>query len=368
MQSENRSKRSSSYDVQKIFETAGASKNETDCERLNVRDLAIKCSWSLFLRKKIITFCLLRYQRSFYKELSKCFQEVWTQETALSCELWQLDNKCNLQWSNHCLPVLSATQKMTLSTHFHESPITSFYTHLYEMLFKLIYEYWENERKSFAFFKSHQQESKSYFDSSFRCSSSNIEKCEKFFYINKPRGIEKQHQRCSINERIQKLDYNYKCLLVERNVIYCRKIKVNPIINNYAEQYGRYHLMLLSVVNHKKIQFDTKILWHYQLQATKHQLVNNESCHKTQNGIETTSNHKLKPAKQYHNDDCYLKSEEYAECYQPFYRRVRYNDSLKKQFNVLLFLVIICIQLLTASSSVHNLKYSTNIVKTKYGK
>jgi hypothetical protein len=37
--------------------------------------------------------------------------------------------------------------------------------------------------------------------------------------------------------------------------------------------------------------------------------------------------------------------------------------------NAILFLIILCIPLLTtaAASSVHNLKYSTNVVKTKYG-
>lgn len=40
---------------------------------------------------------------------------------------------------------------------------------------------------------------------------------------------------------------------------------------------------------------------------------------------------------------------------------------LKNHSNAIVFLLILCIPIITVHASVHNIKYSTNIVKTKYG-
>lgn len=117
-----------------------------------------------------------------------------------------------------------------------------------------------------------------------------------------------------------------------------------------------------------------------------------DNCHTThsiENGISTlgTSNHKLKmsqsdndvynhhhqPSQQKEQHQTHKTDEEsvkYSNCFQHLHRPAfRSNDGAKSHLNAILFLVILCIPLLTstAASNVHNLKYSTNVVKTKYG-
>jgi hypothetical protein len=116
-----------------------------------------------------------------------------------------------------------------------------------------------------------------------------------------------------------------------------------------------------------------------------HSIIN--KCHAIifliQNDISTkaTSNHKLKALRNSycntHPKHQHDRNEKFSNCFQHVRRLQRSNTTtalrssdsvLKNHLNALLFFIIFCIPLLTSSaSSVHNLKYSTNIVKTKYG-
>lgn len=105
------------------------------------------------------------------------------------------------------------------------------------------------------------------------------------------------------------------------------------------------------------------LLAHNQIACQSHYLLlllafcasdNSHATLSIENGI-STSNHKLKMSPTTHQRHKHRRSS---------------NDSVKSHLNAILFLIILCIPLLTttvAASSVHNLKYSTNVVKTKYG-
>lgn len=90
-----------------------------------------------------------------------------------------------------------------------------------------------------------------------------------------------------------------------------------------------------------------------------------------ENAISTlgTSNHKLKMS-QSDNDVCHrqkLQHQKLKKKRKHLQRPTfRFNDSVKSHLNAILFLVILCIPILT-TANIHNLKYSTNVVKTKYG-
>lgn len=103
-----------------------------------------------------------------------------------------------------------------------------------------------------------------------------------------------------------------------------------------------------------------------------------ENCHVTlliENKMSTltTSNHKLKVEHHNSNTCDYFQHhkrnesegvKEYPALHRP---SSVYDTSMKHYLNAVLFFIILCIPLLTTASSTHNLKYSTNVVKTKYG-
>ena len=129
---------------------------------------------------------------------------------------------------------------------------------------------------------------------------------------------------------------------------------------------------------------------HEHIECNRHQikLQNPNIQHVIDNNISTltTSNHKLK-AKENNSENCnhhhnhhhhhqhqqnhhhhqqqqkqqhhQLPNEKCSNYHQHFYRTTF-------RFNTIIILIILCIPIITASS-VHNLRYSTNIVKTKYG-
>jgi hypothetical protein len=87
-----------------------------------------------------------------------------------------------------------------------------------------------------------------------------------------------------------------------------------------------------------------------------------------ENAISTlgTSNHKLKVS-QSDNDVCHRQKLQHQKVKKKRRRPTfRFNDSVKSHLNAILFLAMLCIPILT-TANVHNLKYSTNVVKTKYG-
>lgn len=131
---------------------------------------------------------------------------------------------------------------------------------------------------------------------------------------------------------------------------------------------------------------------HKHIECNRHQmkLQNTNIHHVIDNNILTltTSNHKLK-AKENNSDNCNLHqhhSHQHHHHHHHHHHEQLNHQQQKQQhhqlpnerctnqhfyrttfrFNAIIILIILCIPIITASS-VHNLRYSTNIVKTKYG-
>lgn len=389
-------------DVQKVSATTDSSKNEGHCERLDVVsrkymyfevssslyevNLHQNHNWSLLPLKKIISYMLAPSflgQKRFYIVLSKCFHDVWIERiSTLSYRVWQLNDKSNFQWSEYshksltisryfvvCLSLQSSKNKTTLSTHYHKSSMTSFYTNPCEVLLNSICDYCNKETINYNIIWNQQQESKYDRIFMFRDLSTNNKTCEMFFITNELYGIENSYHRRLTNVRHQKLNFIHGILLIKLHVMCCCTCyEISDHIVRYVE-----HWILLQLVAHNQIIFhDVKVSWHHQRHQyeMKIQLTDDKSCREIENGtssLATTSNHKLKPIAQNDNDTCHQENEKFSKCYQQFHRTFRSNDSVKSHLNAILFLIILCIPLLTSASGVHNLKYSTNIVKTKYG-
>lgn len=136
----------------------------------------------------------------------------------------------------------------------------------------------------------------------------------------------------------------YGILLIQRHLNY-----------EFSDNHHEHRILLLA---HNQTTTDVTSLCqsHYLLLLLAF-YSSGDNCHATlsiENGI-STSNHKLKMSPTTHQRNRHRRSS---------------NDSVKSHLNAILFLIILCIPLLTTAataSSVHNLKYSTNVVKTKYG-
>lgn len=136
----------------------------------------------------------------------------------------------------------------------------------------------------------------------------------------------------------------YGILLIQRHLNY-----------EFSDNHHEHRILLLA---HNQIADVTSPCQsHYLLLLLAFYSSVDNNCHATlsiENGI-STSNHKLKMSPTTHQRHRHRRSS---------------NDSVKSHLNAILFLIILCIPLLTTTataSSVHNLKYSTNVVKTKYG-
>jgi hypothetical protein len=135
----------------------------------------------------------------------------------------------------------------------------------------------------------------------------------------------------------------YGILLIQRHLNY-----------EFRDNHHEHRILLLA---HNQITDVTSPSCHYLLLLLAF-YSSGDNCHATlsiENGI-STSNHKLKMSPTTHQ--------------RHRHRRSNSNDSVKSHLNAILFLIILCIPLLTTTataSNVHNLKYSTNVVKTKYG-
>lgn len=354
MQSETNLKNSGLYyickhNVQKIYEATNASKNEGYCGWLNVGNrrcihykvtsslyityLIINCNRSLlFLEKRTISI-LWGFQKNFDDVF--CFSGVWTQQAStLCCKLRQLEYKLHLQWLRYNLSIHPTQQDTMFSTHVYDSSMPRFYTNVA---------------------RDHEYTSESCNDFTYRILSSYCETLKKILS-----EIEKRHKKC--------LTFN-RCLFIKHLVICSSKKEIHDRISYYAEHYARHNL---SVATNKITLFNIRISWNRPLhqQEMNDELATEKKCCKIRNGIASfgkTSNHKLKPMKEFYKATVNPESVRHRKCNQQFSCRSRSENIIKIQWRALLFLIIMCIQQLTVASSVHNLKYSTNIVKTKYG-
>lgn len=183
---------------------------------------------------------------------------------------------------------------------------------------------------------------------------------------------------------LRTLNFFYGILLIQRHLILCNNYEFS---NNECERINNLvirHQILRHLLAHNQIVLYITSICHYSFILKFY--TTDRSTLSIENGIAaitTTSNHKLKMS-QDDNDNCYHQqhhpnshhnvneNEKFSNCFQHFPHRPAFrcsNDSVKSHLNAILFLIILCIPLLTtaAASSVHNLKYSTNVVKTKYG-
>lgn len=237
---------------------------------------------------------------------------------------------------------------------------TNFYRKLYKILWNLFYEYFNNETNCHhPLCRHHQHKEDAFCDLSTKnkcCGSRNL-----LLLISEMSGIDhhSQQQHRPVDLKLRSLNLLYGILLIQRLVMY-------EFSDNHRVKHCIFSVRLLV---HNRTLLHVTATWHRQ-SHTKFQLPDDKSCHDIENGISTlatTSNHKLKATVESDNDACHQESEKLSNCYQHFHRAFRSNDSVKSHLNAILFLIILCIPLLTAASSVHNLKYSSNVVKTKYG-
>lgn len=390
-------------DVQKVSETTDSSKNEDRCERLDVVsrkymyfevssslydvNLHLNHNWSLLSLKNLVMHLLAPsfltgLKRIFCTVFSKFFHDVWIQLLSkLPYKVWQHEYESSFQWSEfsnkvlaitrylvECLPLQSSKRKTKLSSRYRNNSMTSFYTILYEILLQVLYDHCKTKTNGYNFFWEQQQESSYPKILVFRDLSTNNKTCEMFIITNELYGIESSYHRCLTN--VRRRDFIYGILIVKLNVMCCGEGHTCFKISDYTENVEHYLLLQLAAHN-QVIVYDVKVLRYHQRHQheMKFQLSKDKSCHEIENGISslaTTSNHKLKTTTKNDNDTCHHESEKFSKCYQQFQRAFR-SDSGKSHLNAILFLIILCVPLFTTASGVHNLKYSTNIVKTKYG-
>jgi hypothetical protein len=257
---------------------------------------------------------------------------------------------------------------------------SNFYIKLYKVLLNLFYEYFNNKTNC------HHPNHKIYFNpqssiNTFCDLSTNSKSCGNrniLFVINDMSGIEHRHQqhhrfvvRSSLHVKLRTLNILYGILLIQRHMMCNNSYEFSD--NHHNANYNVKQHILLQLLAHNQMILYVTATWHYHRQhhhQMEFQMPDDKSCHEIENAISTlatTSNHKLKATAPNDNDTCHQESEKFSNCYQQFHRAFRSNDSVKSHLNAILFLIILCIPLLTAASSVHNLKYSTNVVKTKYG-
>lgn len=276
--------------------------------------------------------------------------------------------------------------------HHHSESTTNFYTKLYKLLLNLFHECFNNKANCHhpcwnpnqyqqqehhkVFLNPHSSNGSSRSVNMFCDLSTNCRAGgggNMLFLINAMIGFEHHHQRhvdrLPFHVKLCTLSIIYRILLIQRHVMGNNSYEFSDNQNVDVKHY-----VLLQVLAHNQMIFCVTATWEQKYQHHKHemkfQMPDDKSCHEIENGISTlatTSNHKLKTTAPNDNDTCRHKSEKFSNCYQQFYRTFRSNDSVKSHLNAILFLIILCIPLLTAASSVHNLKYSTNVVKTKYG-
>lgn len=367
-----------------------------------------KSNCSFLIKYLLVNWFLLSYGKRFYFILSKCFQSCCERKppptslhqheqtsTALIYVVHQLvieNNQRRMEPAHKSLMIDKSFIPLLLhSTTHHQHPkSTNFYMKLYKILLNLFYESFNNKMNCHPpsrYHHHHQPLNKICLNplssinmfcdlstNSKACGSRNI-----LFLINETSGIEhhqRQHHRyvvrSSLHIKLRTLNFLYRILLIQRHVMCNNSYEFS---DNHNMNGNVKHYILLHLLTHDQMILCVTATWQCYVHQRQHhemkfQMPDDKSCHEIENGISTlatTSNHKLKATAQDDDDTCRHESEKFSNCYQQFYRTFRSNDSVKSHLNAILFLIILCIPLLTAASSVHNLKYSTNVVKTKYG-
>lgn len=389
--------------VQKVSETTHARENEIclDVSHENVyiqvssyrRDLHRKhYKWSLCSIDKFKSNCsfLIKYLlvNSFLSRLWENFHRSTEQksqrENAIHCYSVQaIDLDENIQWcwmepSHKSLMI--DKNFILLLMHFtashrqqQSSRSTNFYIKLYKVLLNFFYDYFNNIRTNCHHHHPHkiylhpQSSINTFCDLSTNSKSRNI-----LFVIDELSGIEHHRPhvvRSSLHVKLRTLNFLYGILLIQRHVMCNNSYEFSDNHHNVKQ-----HILLQLLAHNQMILYVTTTWNYHRLHHHHHpmqfQMPDDKSCHEIENAISTlatTSNHKLKTTTPNDNDTCHQENEKFSNCYQQFHRTFRSNDSVKSHLNAILFLIILCIPLLTAASSVHNLKYSTNVVKTKYG-
>lgn len=366
-----------------------------------------KSNCSFLIKYLLVNTFLLSCERRLRFILTKCFhRQIDGQQaaplqnqhrSALSYGVLQLvieNHHRRMEESHKSLMIDKSIVFFTLHSstnhHFNNSS-TNFYIKLYKILLNLFYDYFNIKTNCHHLwrYQQHQQQHPEHHKIYFNPRSSVNTFCDLstnsksgssvLFAINEMmNGMEHQHSqhhryldRSSLHVKLRTLNFLYRILLIQRHVM-CTDSYEFSDTHNVNVNGNVKHYILFQTLAHNQMILHVSATWLQQqsLRGIHFQMSDDKSCPEIENGIltlETTSNHKLKTAAKNDNDDCHHDREKFSNCYQQFHRAFRSNDSVKSHLNAILFLIILCIPLLTAASSVHNLKYSTNVVKTKYG-
>jgi hypothetical protein len=349
-----------------------------------------KSNCSFLIKYLLVNSFLLSFGRRLWEKFHRLPERKSQQESAIHCYSAQALNldehihRCRIEPTHKSLMIdksfILLLMHFTVSHRQHSSRSTSFHIKLYKVLLNFFYEYFNNKTNC------HHHHQKVYLNpqssiNTFCDLSTNSKNRNILFIIYGLSGIEhhRPHQQqqqihhrfvvrsSSLHVKLRTLNFLYGILLIQRHVM----------CNNSYEFSDNHHNVkqhiLLQLLAHNQMILYVTTTWNYH--RTHHhqmqfQMPDDKSCHEIENAISTlatTSNHKLKATAPNDNDTCHQESEKFSNCYQQFHRTFRSNDSVKSHLNAILFLIILCIPLLTAASNVHNLKYSTNVVKTKYG-
>lgn len=398
--------------VQKIFEATDACQNE-NCNSVILNDksseiMCIKVSnsrdlhkyhseWSLcsidkFIKYLFVNWFLLSYGKRIHFIISKCFHHCYGQKQQPSLhqehtrtlfygvqQLVTENNHHHRMEQSHEILTIDKSFILYLLLHSRTHQLFKsaiFYTKLYKVLLNLFYEHFNSKSSNWHHCHNCHQSNKiclnpkrSFINMICDLSTNRTTSCDSrniLFILNEIRGFEhhQQYHRCLVST----LNFLFGFSLIQRHEAFndSYEFSDNHNVNCSVTQF----LLLQLLAPIQMVTLSMSATWHHFHHQMKIQMPDGKSCHEIENGISTlatTSNHKLKATTQNDNDTCHHESEIFSNCYQQFHRTFRCNDSVKSHLNAILFLIILCIPLLTAASSVHNLKYSANVVKTKYG-
>lgn len=190
--------------------------------------------------------------------------------------------------------------------------------------------------------------------------------------IESQRGESQTLATDKLRTSLRTLNFFYGILLIQRHLLICNNYEFSSNQTTCCERMRHQFLRQLLAHNQMMLYLTSICLHHYALTLSNE---NDNDTTKTivDNGnvsiTKSSSNHKLKDNTSRHQQSTASSRQKFSSFQQPQRAMHRSCDSMKSHLNAILVLIILCIPLLTttAASSVHNLKYSTNVVKTKYG-
>jgi hypothetical protein len=383
--------------VQEVSETSDAGEDEALRWRLYIQvsstrsDLhaakwslcsidKFRASCSLLIKYLLVNSFLLSFCERFYFLLSKCFhhpsrnrrprtsQQEPTRTLVYRVHQLVIDNH-QLRMDGEAHKSLMLDKSFVLcavhsTTHHDTTTTANFYMKLYKILLNF-YEIFNNKpNRHHRCWHQHHHE-RIYFNphqpiDTF-CDLSTNNKASSILVLLSEPSSHRTRLRTPLN-------LLYGILLIQRHVM-CNNSYEFSDNHNVNARGDVKHCNCLQSLPHNQL-----VLHVTTTKAVKFRALDEASCRGIENGISTleaTSNHKLKATAPNDNDTCHHhptdEGDKFSNCYQHLHRTFRSNDSVKSHLNAILFLIILCIPLLTAASSVHNLKYSANVVKTKYG-